>query len=831
MWIKNFKQLFLFWLIMIMIFSINLLSAQQKIDKKFIVRTFIDENGKSIDEIIVPGRPPVDYREPAVVLPDPNTSETINVLTNVPAFDWSYGCSATSAAMMAGYYDNTIHPEMYTGPTNNGVVPMNNSSWGTGECPLSATHQGYDGLSSRGHVDDYWISYGSTASDPYITGGWTPHTNADCTADFMGTNQSAFGNTDGATTFYNYTDGSILYDYTGCEPGQKDGTHGLREFFESRGYAIQYNSGNYQNYSQYIMGYSGNTLGFTFDQYKAEIDAGRPVLIQVEGHTMLGLGYDDSTNLVYIHDTWDHSNHTMTWGGSYSGMAHYAVGVFILEDPSITVTSPNGGEIWGLGTTQNITWTSQYVSNIDIDLYNSGSFVMSIAADVSSSLGSFPWFVPTGLPLNSQYSIKISDSDASSNDDYSDGYFTINNFSALIDVTPITLSTTLEPDEQDTQQIHITNIGAPGSILNYSLSHSFTDTDNISGSYIVCSSANYTPGATTNWTFSVYNASTDSEWITDIYITLPDGVTVNSGSDFIGGFYPLIYDGSTGNGVTIHWYDGDGGWGNIYEGETASSTINVSISPSLTGNLTLDYQIDGDTYGGEPHTISDSMLILHETWLSYNPSNGSCAQGETDDIDVTLDATDLPLGTYTADLLITNDGGGPVVIPVTMNIVDPPDIEISTDSFSEDLYTDETSIQLLIVNNVGGEQLDFTATLDPVVSWLELNPDNGSVDPYTGTIAVDVDFNSSSLTTGTYNTNIVINSNDPVEPEITISVSLVVHNSAPTIILPDEFTFTEDGSLIVDFSAYIDDVDPDDLTLMVTGNIEVVVDITGTVVT
>jgi hypothetical protein len=33
--------------------------------------------------------------------------------------------------MAAGYYDNNGYPEMYTGPTNWGFMPMDNSIWGT----------------------------------------------------------------------------------------------------------------------------------------------------------------------------------------------------------------------------------------------------------------------------------------------------------------------------------------------------------------------------------------------------------------------------------------------------------------------------------------------------------------------------------------------------------------------------------------------------------------------------------------------------------------------------------------------------------------------------
>jgi hypothetical protein len=241
--------------------------------------------------------------------------------------------------MLFGYYDRTGYDNMYAGPENGGVCPLNNSGWGVGECPLSATHMGYDELAVRGHVDDYWYSYGSTV-DPYY-GSWTEHGYADCTADFMGTNQyHNWGNTDGNTTFWYYTSGAPLYDYTECEPSSRDGCHGMRLFAESRGYSVV------TNYTQLIYGYGGNTLGFTFSQFKAEIDAGRPVLIQVVGHTMLGYGYDDTTsNLIYIHDTWDYSNHTMTWGGYYSdpSMLHWGVTVFQVEElntPPNAPTSP-----------------------------------------------------------------------------------------------------------------------------------------------------------------------------------------------------------------------------------------------------------------------------------------------------------------------------------------------------------------------------------------------------------------------------------------------------------------------------------------------------------
>ena len=306
-------------LVFTLICSLNLFSQNiNRSPDQYIVDRKVDINGKETVSIIVPGMPPEHHREPVAI-----PARSAVLLNYVPAFDWSFGCSATAAAMGAGYYDNNGYPNMYAGPTNYGFMPMDNSSWGyadiNGEnralCPLSATRNGLDGRTSRGHVDDYWIVSGNTGPDPFITNGWAEHTLGECTGDFMRTNQSSFGSSDGSTTFVFYVDGSPFSGSDG------DGAYGLKQFYLSRGYNVL------AYYSQYIYGWDGNTIGFTFEQYKQEINNGRPVLIQLSGHTVLGYGYDDTGNTVYVHDTWDYSSHTMTWGGTYADLQHYGVSV------------------------------------------------------------------------------------------------------------------------------------------------------------------------------------------------------------------------------------------------------------------------------------------------------------------------------------------------------------------------------------------------------------------------------------------------------------------------------------------------------------------------
>jgi len=369
------------------------------------VRTITFEDGTGIDEIVIngPPTPPPGYERPVAKIPDKGVKLlAINTLSNVPAFDWSYGCSATSAAMIAGYYDRTGYANMYAGPTNGGVMPLDNSAWGAGECPLSATHQGYDERAIKGHVDDYWISRGSPSPDPFI-GSWTEHTYGDCTGDYMKTNQSNYGNVDGSTYFWTYTCGAPLHDYQleALGPGyyDHDGGYGLKLFYESRGYTVT------DMYNQYRVGYDPDgggplpptTQGFTYDQYKVEIDAGRPVMIHVGGHTMVGFGYDDATNLMYIHDTWDYDDHTMTWGGSYSGMIH--VGVTIVQlaatepclAPPTTPYNPSpADDATGMSINTGLSWSGGHPcpgESVTYDVYFEASNPPTtlICDDVSSA--------------------------------------------------------------------------------------------------------------------------------------------------------------------------------------------------------------------------------------------------------------------------------------------------------------------------------------------------------------------------------------------------------------------------------------------------------------
>ena len=303
--------------------------------------TLSDGTPVSVYIINGPPAPPPEYAAERVasIKPIPPTG----ILPDFPSFSWVFGCSAVSGAMIAGYYDRGAYPNMYTGPTNGGVMPVTDTSWPLWydgyktypNNPLIASHINVDGRTTRGSIDDYWVQYESTADDPYITGGWVQHTWGSAIGDYMKTSQSAapYNNVDGSTSFYNYNSNAKLTctDMEGYGIDSVDGTYGRKLFYEARGYAVSdcYNQKTDNNYSG----------GFSLVNFKAEIDAGYAVLLNLAGHSIVGYGYEGST--IYIRDTWSSDpgfTPTMPWGGSYQGMELLSVSVVHLT--SSTTPTP-----------------------------------------------------------------------------------------------------------------------------------------------------------------------------------------------------------------------------------------------------------------------------------------------------------------------------------------------------------------------------------------------------------------------------------------------------------------------------------------------------------
>ncbi|HAH21296.1 MAG TPA: hypothetical protein DCL49_10390, partial [Candidatus Omnitrophica bacterium] len=116
---------------------------------------------------------------------------------------------------------------------------------------------------------------------------------------------------------------------------------------------------------------------------------------------------------------------------------------------NISVAAPNGGQIWGVGTTENITWTKQgNISTVDIKYsYDNGSYYnVTLASGLAASNLSWQWTIGNATTLAAQGKIKIQDSSDPSNVfDISDSPFEVRG--RLVVNTPSDANITLKVNE------------------------------------------------------------------------------------------------------------------------------------------------------------------------------------------------------------------------------------------------------------------------------------------------------------------------------------------------------------------------------------------------
>jgi hypothetical protein len=149
--------------------------------------------------------------------------------------------------------------------------------------------------------------------------------------------------------------------------GWPDGTLGRKEFYEARGYTV---TDCYNQRTENIV-----TGAFSLADFQAEINAGHPVLINLEGHSVVGYGYDGST--IYIRDTWDsdtsNMTHYMEWGQYYppdeqdpnKQMHMISVSIVHLDDsPTFAKLSP-ANNYFSWTTTVTLSWGN----SVGVDFY------------------------------------------------------------------------------------------------------------------------------------------------------------------------------------------------------------------------------------------------------------------------------------------------------------------------------------------------------------------------------------------------------------------------------------------------------------------------------
>ena len=92
-----------------------------------------------------------------------------------------------------------------------------------------------------------------------------------------------------------------------------------------------------------------------------------------------------------------------------AGPSDWATGSFQTVAPFITVTSPNGGELWRRGLKYFVQWQGNLGEAVNIDLYKSGIYLTRIATNAPST-GAYRWQVGSGLTPGNDYTIRVTSS-------------------------------------------------------------------------------------------------------------------------------------------------------------------------------------------------------------------------------------------------------------------------------------------------------------------------------------------------------------------------------------------------------------------------------------
>jgi PKD repeat protein len=111
-----------------------------------------------------------------------------------------------------------------------------------------------------------------------------------------------------------------------------------------------------------------------------------------------------------------------------------------------------------------------------------------------------------------------------------------------------------------------------------------------------------------------------------------------------------------------------------------------------------------------------------------------------------------------------------------------PAIVISPTSFSVTLAPNQVHTTSLNLSNEGTGALYFTLTQIPPVAWLTEAPLTGTVAP-SSSMAVSLRFDTSDMGPDPYSTTLQLHSNDPLEPQIDVPITLVVITSCEPISL------------------------------------------------
>jgi len=270
--------------------------------------------------------------------------------------------------------------------------------------------------------------------------------------------------------------------------------------------------------------------------------------------------------------------------------------------PKITVTSPNGGEMWQRGTTHTVTWsyTGSPGSTVRIALMKGSTEIGTIASSTSigsSGKGSYTWPISSDGLLGSDFKVKVQSMSQPSISDTSNNYFTITKAGTTPPTpTPSPTITVTSPNGGESWQRGTTHTitwdytGNPGSTVKITLVKGSTEVGTIVASTSVGSGGH---GSYT-WAISP-TGSTGSDYKVSV-----QSISQSTIKDASNNYFTLTSAGATSPTITVSSPNGGEIW---KRGTTHRVNWSYTGSPGTTVKIVL---VKGSTEVG---TISSSTSI------------------------------------------------------------------------------------------------------------------------------------------------------------------------------------------------------------------------------
>jgi hypothetical protein len=265
--------------------------------------------------------------------------------------------------------------------------------------------------------------------------------------------------------------------------------------------------------------------------------------------------------------------------------------------PSITITSPNGGESWVRGSNHPITWTTSGStgSYVKIEILKAGIVAQTIATNTPNN-GTFSWTMSTGLATGSDYKIRITSTSNSAYTDSSNIFFTITPAGTT---TPLITVTSPNGGESwvrgSNHPITWTTSGSTGSYVKIEI---------LKAGIVAQTIATNTPNnGTFSWTISP-GLATGSDYKIRISSTSNSAYTDSSNT-----FFTITPAGTTTPSITVTSPNGGEVW---YKYTSHAITWSSTGSPGSTVKIVLSKG------GTEVSTIASSVSVGSSGKGSYS---------------------------------------------------------------------------------------------------------------------------------------------------------------------------------------------------------------------